>query len=55
VKQALEAIARHGLVLETGHRTSQEVLLLIREARVHGVKKIVGTHAMIAPIHRQTE
>jgi hypothetical protein len=55
VKQVLEAIARHGLVLETGHLTSQEVLLLIREAQVHGVKKIVVTHAMIAPIHMQTE
>jgi len=55
VKQVLEAIARHGLVLETGHLTSEEVLLLIREARMHGVKKIVATHAMIAPIHMQTE
>ena len=55
VRQVLEAIARHGLVLETGHLTSEEVLLLIREARMHGVKKIVVTHAMIAPIHMQTK
>jgi Family of unknown function (DUF6282) len=55
VKQVLEAIVRHGLVLETGHLTSEEVLLLIREARMHGVEKIVVTHAMIAPIHMQIE
>ena len=46
-------IARYSLVLETGHSTSDEVLMLIREARRRGVSQIVVTHAMIAPIHMQ--
>jgi hypothetical protein len=55
VKNVIEVIARHNLILETGHSTSEEVLLLIREARRQGVRKIVVTHAMIAPIHMQPE
>jgi hypothetical protein len=55
VHEVLEAIARHGLILETGHWNATEVLRLIRSAREHGVDKIVVTHAMIAPIHMQTE
>ncbi|MGB8537563.1 MAG: DUF6282 family protein [Acidobacteriaceae bacterium] len=51
VKQVLEVITRHSLVLETGHSTSEEVLMLIDEARRQGVWRIVVTHAMIAPIH----
>ena len=34
-----------GLVLETGHATPQEGLMIIREARARGVKHIVVTHA----------
>ena len=49
----IAAIARHNLVLETGHSTAEEVLLLVREARRRGVRHIVVTHAMIAPIHFQ--
>jgi hypothetical protein len=49
----IAAIARHNLVLETGHSTPEEVLLLTREARRRGVRHIVVTHAMIAPIHFQ--
>lgn len=55
VHRVLEVIAHHSLVLETGHWTAAEVLLLIREARRHGIEKIVVTHAMIAPIHMQVE
>jgi len=53
VKNVLEVIARHNLILETGHSTSKEVLLLIQEAHRQGVHQIVVTHAMIAPIHMQ--
>ena len=53
VKNVLDVIARHDLILETGHSTSEEVLLLIQEAHRHGVRQIVVTHAMIAPIHMQ--
>ena len=34
-----------GLVLETGHATPQEGLMIIREAKARGVKHIVVTHA----------
>jgi hypothetical protein len=52
-RNVLEMIARHSLILETGHWTADEVLMLIEEARKLGVSKIVVTHAMIAPIHMQ--
>jgi len=55
VKQVLEVIARHSLILETGHSTSEEVLMLVEEARRQGVWQIVVTHAMIAPIHMQID
>lgn len=54
VKEVIEVIARYSLVLETGHSTSEEVLMLIREARRRGVSQVVVTHAMIAPIHMHT-
>lgn len=55
VKSVIEAIARHNLILETGHSTAEEALSLIREARKQGVQTIVVTHAMIAPIHMKPE
>jgi hypothetical protein len=51
VYDVLDVIARHKLILETGHWDAGEVLTLIREARKRGVERIVVTHAMIAPIH----
>src|ERR1700748_3169110 len=39
------------LVLETGHVSAEEALLVIREARAHGVKHIVVTHAMAGPVN----
>lgn len=54
-QKVLEVIARYSLVLETGHWTTEEVLLLIREGKRQGVETIVVTHAMIAPIHMGIE
>ena len=51
VKKVIAVIARYNLVLSTGHNTPAEDLLLIREGIKQGVKHIVVTHAMIAPIH----
>jgi len=51
VKQVIAVIAKHDLVMETGHPTAVEALMLIHEAVRQGVKRIVVTHAMIAPIH----
>ena len=39
------------LMLETGHVSAQEALMVIREARARGIKNIVVTHAMAGPIN----
>jgi hypothetical protein len=49
-KQVIAVIAKHNLVMATGHTSPEEALLLIREARAQGVKHMVATHAMLAPI-----
>jgi hypothetical protein len=50
-KKVIAMAAKYHLVLATGHNSPQEDLLLIREARAQGVRNIVVTHAMMAPIH----
>ncbi len=42
--------AKHDLVLETGHSSAAECLLLLAAARQAGVRKLVVTHAMADPI-----
>ena len=44
-------IGQHNLVLETGHISAQEVLMVVPEAKKHGVQHIVITHAMAGPIN----
>ncbi len=51
VKEVLAVIARHQLVLATGHCTAEEGILLVREARKLGIRNILVTHAMMAPTH----
>jgi hypothetical protein len=50
VKEVIALIAKHGLVLATGHSTPDEGLMLLREARRQGVRGMVVTHAMNAPV-----
>jgi hypothetical protein len=50
VRAVIAAIARHKLVLATGHSSAQENLLLVAEARRAGVQHILVTHAMIPPV-----
>jgi hypothetical protein len=50
-KQVIAVIAKHNLVIATGHTSAEEGLMLIREARAQGVKHMVVTHAMLQPIH----
>jgi hypothetical protein len=50
VKEVIGLIAKHGLVLATGHSASAEGLLLLREGRRQGVQHMVVTHAMNAPV-----
>jgi hypothetical protein len=49
-KTVIALAAKHGLLLETGHSSAAECLMLLREARRAGVQHMVVTHAMIAPI-----
>jgi len=41
----LEVIARHDMILATGHLGRAEIFALVRTAREMGVKKVVVTHA----------
>jgi hypothetical protein len=50
VREVIALIAKHNLVLATGHSTAEEGLLLLREARRQGVERMVVTHAMNPPI-----
>ena len=50
VKQVIALIAKHRLVLATGHSAPEEGLMLLREARRQGVQHMVVTHAMLAPV-----
>ena len=50
VTEVISLIAKHNLILATGHSTAQEGLLLVREARRQGVQRLVVTHAMNPPI-----
>ncbi len=50
VKETIAVVAKHKLMLETGHSSAAEGLLLIREALKQGVEHIVVTHAMLAPV-----
>ena len=46
VIQVIGIIAKHNLVLETGHSSPAECLMLIREGKRQGVRNIVVTHAI---------
>lgn len=46
VKQVLSIIAKHRLVLASGHIAAEEALLMFREARNLGVQHMIATHAM---------
>jgi len=43
-------VAEHDLVLETGHSSADECLVLVAAARKAGVAKVLVTHAMADPI-----
>jgi len=49
-RAVIAMIARHKLVLATGHVSPQEGLLLVREARQQGAEHVVVTHAMNEPV-----
>jgi hypothetical protein len=50
VAALLDYIAtRKQLMLETGHVSAQEALMVIREARARGIQHVVATHGMTGP------
>jgi hypothetical protein len=49
-KQVITLAAKHHLMLETGHSSATEGLMIVKEARRQGVEHIVVTHAMLAPV-----
>jgi hypothetical protein len=51
VKEVIALAAKHNLTLETGHSSAAEGLMIIREAKRAGVRNVVVTHAMLAPVH----
>lgn len=48
--EILDLVAKHRLILGTGHSSAEEVLLLIREAKRRGIEHIIVTHAMLPPV-----
>lgn len=44
-RRCMERIARHNMILATGHLGRREIFALVRTAREMGLKKIVVTHA----------
>ena len=50
VTDVIASIAKHNLVLATGHSSAEEGLMLLREGRRQGVRQMVVTHAMNEPI-----
>jgi hypothetical protein len=50
VKQVIALVAKHNLVLATGHSSPREGLMILREARRQGVQHMIVTHAMNAPV-----
>ncbi|MDY7088541.1 MAG: DUF6282 family protein [Actinomycetota bacterium] len=44
VRQVLRVLARHDMVLATGHLSGPEILAVVRAAREEGVARIVVTH-----------
>jgi hypothetical protein len=50
-KAVIAVIARHNLVMATGHSSAAEDLLLVGEAKAQGVQRMVVTHAMLQPTH----
>ena len=51
VSQVIALAAQHNLVLEMGHSSPAEALIIIREARRQRVENVMVTHAMSVPVN----
>jgi hypothetical protein len=45
VKQVISIVAKHGLVMASGHIVPEEALMVFREAKRQGVQHMIATHA----------
>ena len=54
-KQVIALAAKHHLMLETGHSSAEEGLMIVREARKQGVEHIVVTHGMLSPVRMSVQ
>ena len=50
VKTVIGVVAKHNLVLATGHSAPAEGLMLLREGKQQGVRQMVVTHAIQTPV-----
>ena len=50
VKTVIGLIAKHNLVMATGHSSPAEGLMLLREGRQQGVRQMIVTHAIQQPV-----
>ena len=50
VKAVINVVKQHNLLLETGHSSAEEGLMIVREARKQGVEHVVVTHALTPPV-----
>ncbi len=50
VIEVIDLVAKHQLTLETGHSSAADGLLIVHEGHKRGVRHIVVTHAMAAPV-----
>jgi len=50
VRQVIALVAKHNLILATGHSSPEEGLMLLRDARSQGVQRMLVTHAINPPI-----
>jgi uncharacterized protein DUF6282 len=50
VKTVIGLIAKHNLVLATGHSAPAEGLMLLREGKQQGVRQMIVTHAIQTPV-----
>jgi hypothetical protein len=51
VSQVIALAAKHNLILETGHSSPAEALIIIGEAKRQGVQNVLVTHAMSSPVN----
>jgi hypothetical protein len=50
VSEVLALAVKYNLLVETGHCSAEECLLVVRETRRLGVRHVVVTHAMVPPV-----